>query len=169
MPEVVQTWLRLSYLKVAFYAVQLFWSLGELVQDAAAFTEDFLQPLFQPIVALSVREKGRRGRSEIMVVNILKKNMGRATMHRIWMKGWRDWNLFTWIKQFAESFFNTNGSFDQRNVSAFLFKHPCCSFQLLKVKKKKKTLYRQYLSNFVCRLFEPKSSSEKRFISAIHC
>lgn len=76
MPEVVQTWLRLSYLKVAFYAVQLFWSLGELVQDAAAFTEDFLQPLFQPIVALSVRERGRRGRSEIMVVNILKKTWG---------------------------------------------------------------------------------------------
>lgn len=39
------------------------------MQDAAAFTEDFFQPLFQPIVALSVREGGGgKRRSEIVWV-----------------------------------------------------------------------------------------------------
>lgn len=50
------------------------------MQDAATFTEDFLQPLFQPIVALSVREKG--GRGEGVRLSCLKKGV-RATIHSI--------------------------------------------------------------------------------------
>lgn len=95
-------------------------------------------PAHRSFVCQREGERGRRGRSEIMVVNVLKKNMWRATMHRTWMKGWRDWNLFIWIKQFAESFSNTNGSFDQRSVSAFPLKHPCRSSSYWRSKKKKK-------------------------------
>lgn len=161
MPEVVQTWLRLSYLKVAFYAVQLFWSLGELVQDAAAFTEDFLQPLFQPIVALSVRERGRRGRSEIMVVNILKKTWGgQLCTGYEWKDGGTE--IFSYESSNLLRVSSTQTGLLTRGMSPHFYLN-------IHVVRQKKNLYRQYLSNFVRRLFEPKSSSEKRFISAIHC
>lgn len=74
------------------------------MQDAAAFTEDFLQPLFQPIVALSVREreKGEGRRGEIMVV---KKRGRRATINSI-------------NGSFASA---QKRPFDLRNVTLFLF------------------------------------------------